>query len=312
MQKKKLRGITPYNDCWFRTCYYHQLIAALSYFGVPTEYTLMNYMIKVADFISWKDFSYEEKSILSDYEFDELTGIERKKYVAENVTDTVVKCINRKHPVIVGQDNFYLPYRPVYFNKMHCSHFVLCCGYDKINDTVTIFEQDFVSCCDFRPREVSVADLQLAYKGFTEQYPEFGWSVTEMRVAPVKKPFKQRVELIEKMCAKKRESDFVLLVKPYVSFTNLQWEDIDAAIDYCVFFTKHSRVCIKLYELFSGRRDITDKIEKLWQHAQFVQGLMAKARYLKDVKILNTDLLKRRVLEMQDTAAHLDKEIFSL
>ncbi len=43
MRKKILKGIEAFNECWFRTCYYHQLIAGLSYYGVPAEYTILNY-----------------------------------------------------------------------------------------------------------------------------------------------------------------------------------------------------------------------------------------------------------------------------
>lgn len=74
MQKKVLKNIRQYHTCWFRDEFYHHLLAAYSFFGVPAEYVVCNYIIDVEPYELGKDIVYSEHEILTDGEFRALTG----------------------------------------------------------------------------------------------------------------------------------------------------------------------------------------------------------------------------------------------
>ena len=41
--KKKILGIKPFNEIYFRSCYYHQLLAGVSAFNVNKDEVLLSF-----------------------------------------------------------------------------------------------------------------------------------------------------------------------------------------------------------------------------------------------------------------------------
>ena len=74
MQKKVLKNIIHYNDCWFRNCFYQQLVAAYGAFGIPADYVVCNYTIDI-------DFSDDNETLdIREHEIlDEETAAEVAK-----------------------------------------------------------------------------------------------------------------------------------------------------------------------------------------------------------------------------------------
>ena len=42
MKKNKINGVRPFNDFFFRSCYYHQLMAGIACFGIDRDAILLN------------------------------------------------------------------------------------------------------------------------------------------------------------------------------------------------------------------------------------------------------------------------------
>ena len=66
MRRKVLPGIRHYNEGWFRSCYYHQLIAGLSYYGIPAQAVICNYAMEVVPADRLTDFRFVERDILNE------------------------------------------------------------------------------------------------------------------------------------------------------------------------------------------------------------------------------------------------------
>lgn len=69
MRKFKIEGVKPFKRFLFRTCYYHQLISALSCFDIDAEYILANAFTFIRD-----NFEYEDKDIYPEKELLEKLG----------------------------------------------------------------------------------------------------------------------------------------------------------------------------------------------------------------------------------------------
>ncbi len=74
MRKNIIDGVKPFSDFYFKTCYYHQMIAALSCFGIAAENVLMNTIMLVHD-----DFVIEDKDFYNDDELMSRLGCKLKK-----------------------------------------------------------------------------------------------------------------------------------------------------------------------------------------------------------------------------------------
>ena len=85
MQKKVLKNIIHYNDCWFRNCFYQQLVAAYGAFGIPADYVVCNYTIDIDFSDDNETLDIREHEILDEDEFSALTGICQKRVRFEDV-----------------------------------------------------------------------------------------------------------------------------------------------------------------------------------------------------------------------------------
>ena len=47
MKKNRIDGVKPFNEFFFKSCYYHQLLAGLSCFGIGRDAILFNAFILI-------------------------------------------------------------------------------------------------------------------------------------------------------------------------------------------------------------------------------------------------------------------------
>ncbi len=152
MRKNIIDGVKPFSDFYFKTCYYHQMIAALSCFGIAAENVLMNTIMLVHD-----DFVIEDKDFYNDDELMSRLGCKLKKCnVAEKM---LVRNIDKGNPVIVGIDCFYMESRPRTYMKRHDPHYILAYGYDLDSDTAYVVDQDFANDSKYKTKTMSLKAL---------------------------------------------------------------------------------------------------------------------------------------------------------
>lgn len=150
MRRKVLPGIRHYNEGWFRSCYYHQLIAGLSYYGIPAQAVICNYAMEVVPADRLTDFRFVERDILNERNFSALVGVSMERRRTKDVVRAAVECVDRGMPLIVALDNFYLPYRADYYRKSHYLHFVLVYGYDPDLGALIAGEHEYTTSYDFQ------------------------------------------------------------------------------------------------------------------------------------------------------------------
>lgn len=158
MPKNKLTGVRPFNGCYFRSCYYHQLIAGMGCFGLPADNVLLTaFPVIEKNFAAIEKYSAEKM-------VEKYSGCKMKKY--RLTKERLISSIDAGHPVIVGVDCFYLEGRTDTYQKTHLTHFLLVYGYDTENDIVNAVDHSYVNSYKYIEKEVALSNLLEANQRF--------------------------------------------------------------------------------------------------------------------------------------------------
>lgn len=294
MEKRILRGIRHYNESWFRSCYYHQLIAGMSYYNVPEEYVICNYTLELRKTPESVPFEYIEKDILNEEEFQALTGIRLKALESADLEECVIKSINAHKPLIVGQDSYYQPYRWDYYGKVHGSHFVLVYGYDGRKGELVIGENNYVTSFDFKEKRVPISDVKAAFEAYNKTLKkEEGFSILRLEKAE-KAPLIRKTEALEKLKKAFEEKRFASYAKLYLAIPQRKWtiEELGKWERLAIILSNYFRVTIKQYETMYGSEDQKEALYEIWDESAMIKGILAKARFKKQPELVNTDKVK--------------------
>lgn len=154
MQKYKIEGVQPFNKFYFRSCYYHQLIAGLACFGIPYENILMSYFV-----FPKKNFELE-KQMVSEKKLEKILGYRNKKCNLSK--KQLLGQIDKNRPMIVGVDCFYFESRPDTYLKMHDPHYVLAYGYDIDNNTLNVVDHNYRNSAEYIEKTINLDNLLYA------------------------------------------------------------------------------------------------------------------------------------------------------
>lgn len=308
MRKKILKGIKAFNECWFRTCYYHQLIAGLSYYGVPAEYTILNYTADITCDKARGEYSYERKDVLSEEEYEQLTGVRAEKHVYADIESSLIKSVRRNVPVILGQDNFYITYRPEY-GQFHNAHFVLVFGYNLDEKVFAVMEHSFASGLDFAMRYVTIDGIEEAYKGFREHCTQYDWTAAELRRNDGEIPLVRRRELVNALCEPLHKARLDDCLNLYEVMTRAESTDTAKAVDAGIFAARHLRTLLLQYQKYCGAEAVLYPLEKAWHCAHFMQGAAIKANHLKSTEIFRSEAVKVKLSTMAKYAREFEKAV---
>lgn len=158
MKKNKIEGVKPFNKFFFRNCYFHQLIAGLTSFGISYESILMGSFV-----FSEKNFE-TNKCYATESEMEKILGY---KNISCNMTKRkLLKCIDKGRPVVVGIDCFFYESRPNTFNKFHEPHHVLVYGYDLENKVFNVVDPNYRNSYVYVEKIVPMENLLYANKMF--------------------------------------------------------------------------------------------------------------------------------------------------
>lgn len=159
MRKKIIEGVKPFNDFFFRSCYYHQLISGLSCFGIEKDNILLNSYLLTKD-----NFETETKILFSEKELEKAMGYKTTRC---NITQkSLIKNINENRPVIIGVDCYYLENRKDTFNISHSPHYILVYGYDLDSKELYVVEHNYLNSFVYTEQVISMDMLLHANKMF--------------------------------------------------------------------------------------------------------------------------------------------------
>ena len=101
MRNNIIKGIKPFNDLYFRSCYYHQLLVGLSAFNIDKDEVLLSFYT-----LSCDNFKFVELDFNINKNYQKSLSYKLK---AININrNKLVKLIDKGYPLIIGIDCFYL------------------------------------------------------------------------------------------------------------------------------------------------------------------------------------------------------------
>ena len=165
--KRILRGIQPFNEMQMKSCYHNQLVTGYSMYGV-------NKIIVIADSLPLYFYDEEKNelsiqciNVLSKEEMQQLTGVRRERYGNyKNIGEFIIGHIDRREPIILPVDSYFLNYRADRYHILHEAHFVLVYGYDTDEGVYYTVDHMYRNSFVYKKKAVPMKIIQTAYKGF--------------------------------------------------------------------------------------------------------------------------------------------------
>jgi non-ribosomal peptide synthase protein (TIGR01720 family) len=179
---RRLKGIQPFNNVFYKDCFYNALFAAAGYFGICIEPFLANDAFcyspreeRLPLYIQTESRSHEDIFRLIKH-----CGIE---YVVTEVSRDIIKdiewAITGGRPAVVRIDCYYESCRKDTYRKKHWPHTLLVTGFDQRLRQFYILEHTNIDSLDYAEQTISYEELVECYNGLlehfrvTEDFPSF-------------------------------------------------------------------------------------------------------------------------------------------
>lgn len=159
MQKNKIEGVKPFNEMFYKSCFYHQLFAGLACLGIELDNILLNSFVVIQS-----DFQIQEKTFLKEKILAKKMGY---KYVKCDIDkNRLISAIDKGYPLIVGVDSYYLESRRDTYMTIHEGHFVLVYGYNLETDEAYIVDHNYRTSYEYIEKQISLKNLLFAHEKF--------------------------------------------------------------------------------------------------------------------------------------------------
>lgn len=174
--RRVLPGIEPFNDLFYRTCFYSSLIPVLKHFNINISHFIDNDVIY---YKKW-DRTQPTSSFLVNYhsrypvkEWLTQNGVMMQtKEVSKEIISDIISALDSEHPVVCFVDCYYLSLRLDRFQKMHWQHSLLIFGYDLNSQMFDVIEHDNFESLTYKKRLIPFDDIEKGYYGYLKHFEE--------------------------------------------------------------------------------------------------------------------------------------------
>lgn len=217
MINKEIENINPFNDIYYKNCFYN------SFFPIVYHFSKSIYNILANDVIRYEN-NKNSKTINIDYiECEDMLSMVNEigikvdtKMKSENVIDNIKTSLCKDKPVILWVDCYYESLRKDMYLKHHWGHTLLFYGFDDEKKEFNIIEHKMMENLSYKKMTISYDDVVKSYNSYLERfyhgtfptYFEFyvddlhnGLSVQEeinISLDKMRFNFQSKIEIIEK------------------------------------------------------------------------------------------------------------------
>ena len=294
MRKNIIKGIKPFNDLYFRSCYYHQLLAGLSAFNIDKDEVLLSFYT-----LSYDDFKFVE------LDFNKIKDYQKSlsyKLKAININrNKLVKLIDKGYPLIIGIDCFYLESKEETYKKLHEPHFILSYGYDLDKDEVNIVEHDYKNDYNYTTKVISLSNLLLA----NNKFKYISKRRKTCRIIMKNNNKKSNYSMWNYLTKDVLENSFTSSKNNLDKLSNMISNNSSMLLDNQKVLSdyllkmKMNYYLINQTNLFNDN-DTSNALDELTNAYSFILSLMWKIGYVKNTKIIekNKESILRRINEI--------------
>lgn len=168
---KVLIDIKPFNDVFYKSCFYNSVIPIIRHYDRNILHVLINDVIAYSG--EMDNFQVDYISIKSIEEIVKDMNIDVKYYgEKQDLIDEIKKSILNNNLVIIWADCYYEPIRKDTFNKKHISHTILINGFDEEEETIQIIEHTHSDNLTYKQCSINGKDLETCYRKHFENFEE--------------------------------------------------------------------------------------------------------------------------------------------
>lgn len=166
---KQIRHIQPYNDVFYRSCFFN------CYFSVVRSFheELYPYLLNDSySYVTDKDgyLKMESMSVYNPEKLMNLQGIfTDKQFKNDDLILNLKKDLLQERPIIIWMDMYAQPYRSEYLSK-HERNCVLIFGIQENEQKFTILENRYYDNLSYEIRQISFQDVKKGYYGFHDYF----------------------------------------------------------------------------------------------------------------------------------------------
>lgn len=167
-QKCILENIEPFNEFYYKSCFYNALFSVVHYFNKGLIPILINDVIVYRMDRNKGNVDIEYRAIENVDLVLESQGISvGKKHQSTDIITDILKSVSRRRPVILWVDCFYASIRMDTFQKIHWAHTWLVYGYDESKKEFHIMEHKHRDSLSYEKRVIGYQDVVDSYNGFS-------------------------------------------------------------------------------------------------------------------------------------------------
>ncbi|MGX7632183.1 amino acid adenylation domain-containing protein [Bacillus thuringiensis] len=171
-----LEGIEPFNDIFYKNCFYNSAFPVIRCF----QRDILSFLVN--DIITYSYNKTEENLPQLGVEFTPVQSIEsllknqgiqvNTSLVNHQIVSNIIYSIDQERPVVIWIDCFYASFRSDKFECEHWPHTWLVYGYDEEERLFYIIEHKHSDNLMYEKLKVSFDELHAAYNGYIEYYSQ--------------------------------------------------------------------------------------------------------------------------------------------
>lgn len=171
---KVIENIEPFNEIFYRICFYNSFFPVVIHFGKSILPFLINDTAVYA--------KYPKDSETGKLDIDYISAIPTERVISEegmilqtknfneDILCDITAALDENKPVIVWVDCFYESIRTDQYKNKHWSHTVLIYGYDEVQKTFNIIEHSYRDSLSYKKQVISFEDIYNMTKGYMENF----------------------------------------------------------------------------------------------------------------------------------------------
>lgn len=178
---KVLRHVKPFNEVFYKSCFFNSLFPVLRYFNKSILSILTNDIVAYRyDSRNTEDeFGVQYVPVRSVDQLMRDIGIGYKSInICKDVCSEIIDAILNGKPVIIWVDCFYESIRKDCFQKLHWPHTLVIYGFDEKREVFYVIEHKHRDNLSYEQCEISYQEISQAYEGYIEYFHESGESPT--------------------------------------------------------------------------------------------------------------------------------------
>ncbi|MCX7922794.1 MAG: BtrH N-terminal domain-containing protein [Clostridia bacterium] len=247
--QKALDNIGPFNDIFYKMCYYNALFSVVNHLGksvlpfLASDVYAYNYDTnKNIPNIDFKILSFKTDEQL----LKESGIVEEAKEPGYDVIEDIIESISADKPVILFVDCYYESIRRDVYLKHHWPHSLLIYGYDESKQVCNVIEHKYRDSLTYDKCTLSYLDTINALNGYMTNFMLEGDDTSAEYLEVVgteKNSMADLMRYLETFPVKAR-------TKPYFEYSLAQGEEISISVEECMKTFK---------ETLYNNREVVDK-----------------------------------------------------